>query len=221
MVFLAMAETNWLSGTIPSSLANLTSLRHLSLADNDLIGGAKDICQLNLTNFSTDCLGRIFPPVEAELICPCCTMCCSTFLGCEDGNGLPPVNDVCEGAVQPLTIGTTTTGSTSRASVDDMNACNGVVNTAAGIWFLAIGNGGTLEVSTCDSPTPYDTQISVYQANDGCSNLRCVGANNDACGDLSRVTWSSVAGELYYILVHGFGSSSGNFNLKLVADGSA
>lgn len=77
------------------------------------------------------------------------------------------------------------------------------------------GTGATITVSTCDPPiSSFDTKISVYNGSD-CLALECVTANNDACGDQSRVSFMALNGEEYKILVHGFGSATGQFELAV------
>ena len=45
--------------------------------------------------------------------------------------------------------------------------------------------------------------------------MQCVDANDQYCGDQSLVEWSTVPGVTYYILVHGFLTSTGTFQLSL------
>ena len=98
------------------------------------------------------------------------------------------------------------------------------------------GGTTTVESNTNENifETTFNTQISVYRSlGDGCSDLRCVAGNNDinpndndVCGAvfgddgdniLSKVEWSSVEGEMYYILVHGSGNDQGDFVLRINA----
>ena len=66
--------------------------------------------------------------------------------------------------------------------------------------------------------TDSDTKLTVWSGT--CAAPVCVGGNDD---DLSctfntlqsTVTWTSVAGETYYIMVHGFSSNVGDFELTL------
>jgi hypothetical protein len=70
-----------------------------------------------------------------------------------------------------------------------------------------------MTASTCLS-TGLGTQISVFST-DG----TCVNGNNNVCS--TPVAWSSNAGEIYTILVHGQGSAFGNFLLQITTDGPA
>jgi hypothetical protein len=56
-----------------------------------------------------------------------------------------------------------------------------------------------------------------------CSSMTCVASNDDIgqvfcsySGTYSRVTWDSVKGETYYLLVHGFYGRTGNFALAVI-----
>ena len=69
-----------------------------------------------------------------------------------------------------------------------------------------------MSASTCNG-AGFDTQISVFKGS--CGSLECVDGNNDACNSQSLISWSTTQGELYYILVHGFNSASGDFSLQV------
>lgn len=57
-------------------------------------------------------------------------------------------------------------------------------------------------------------QISVFYGHD-CNDLECVDGIDQACGNQSRVTWNSIPGGFYFILVHGWLTSHGDFRLTL------
>jgi len=168
---------------------------------------------------------------------------CLNMSGTYQGNGTnclddpcPPSNDECDNAIN-VAVPSSTFGSTLGATFDpnapsscpDVTGFGDVFVTSAGVWYSIIGTGNTITVSTCSPSTDYDTQLSVYCG--CCDTLMCVGANDDdsgaqpACdlGGLNRkstVSFCSVAGEPYLILVHGFGSNTGNFELLVTDDGS-
>ena len=124
-----------------------------------------------------------------------------------------PVNDSCAAAI-PLPCDTTFNGTTSGATFDNVGFC-GTSNTAAGVWYVVQGNGGTITASTCNQAA-YDTKISVFTGT--CSGLTCVGGQDDAAGCAgftTNYTWQTNPLLTYYILVHGFGSASGNFTLTI------
>ena len=123
----------------------------------------------------------------------------------------PLTNDLCANAI-PITCNSTITGTTVGSTTDNAGTC-GTTNTAPGVWYSLLGNGKIVEVNTC-SGTAYDSKISVFSGS--CGSLVCVDGNDDACGLQSSVTFSSVPGTTYYILVHGFSSATGAFTLSTV-----
>ena len=92
---------------------------------------------------------------------------------------------------------------------------------------------GQITASTCSPNTLYDTRISVYSGS--CDSLVCVAGNDDGapnstnphpCNNnggggsdfLSEIEFPVVQGETYYLMIHGFGSSAGDFELTLTCD---
>jgi hypothetical protein len=139
---------------------------------------------------------------------------------------LTPSNDLCVNAIQLTTPVSpySVLGTTIGATWDNAPCCV-TANTAPGVWYAIVGNGTTYTISTCSANTSggvwWDTKLSVYC--NTCTNLSCVDGNNDwaGCmfpGGLSQVSWCSVAGEQYYILVHGNGNASGNFEMDVMSD---
>jgi subtilisin-like proprotein convertase family protein len=57
--------------------------------------------------------------------------------------------------------------------------------------------------------------MSVFCVSNG---LTCVGGNDDTCGYLSQVTFCTQEGATYYILVHGYGTATGSFQITLSDD---
>ncbi|KAL3918215.1 MAG: hypothetical protein SGILL_004343 [Bacillariaceae sp.] len=115
-------------------------------------------------------------------------------------------------------------GSTSEA-IQDLtieDTCFSI--TAAGdVWYKVIvpEGGVTVVADTCDPVTDFDSQLSVFSplADDGsCFMLECVTTNDDGCsesGNGSRVIWTAEAGKEYFIRVHGYDVSAGNFALAV------
>jgi len=118
-------------------------------------------------------------------------------------------NDLCANATS-IACGQTITGSTLSATADTYPSGCGS-GSAPGVWYSFTGNGQSTSISLCGSL--YDTQLSIFAGN--CTGLSCIGSNDDFCGLQSQVTFTTVAGLLYRILVYGFSSSSGNFSLSL------
>lgn len=130
----------------------------------------------------------------------------------------PPIpNDDCSGAI-PLACGASVSGSTGGANPDVAPFCGTSDGTGGGVWYVTTGTGGPMIASTCNTGSNYDTRLRVYSGS--CGALQCVDGNDDdaACGFSglrSTVGWSSTSGQTYYILVHGFGASEGDFELSL------
>jgi hypothetical protein len=123
---------------------------------------------------------------------------------------------MCQNAVGPLPIdGVSIFGSTRSATRSDVQSCNDNVPFGRGIWYIIIGDGSEMTASTCSEFTNFDAHVSVFSG--GCDELGCIESIYTYCengGWASR--WSSIEGEVYYILVTSFGSEEyGNFALKI------
>jgi hypothetical protein len=126
------------------------------------------------------------------------------------GNAIvAPPNDLCANAIA-LDCGSTVDGTTVLATFDNVGTC-GTSNTAPGVWYTVAGTGRPIIVSTCIAAS-YDSKISVFSGS--CGAFVCVGGNDDFCGLRSQVTFNSVAGTTYHVLVHGFLSQTGTFTLS-------
>jgi len=129
----------------------------------------------------------------------------------------------CDDPLGPLPVPSVTGATTVGAPFDEAPFCEAEVD-APGRWFTVIGTGTTVTASTCPllgGDADYDTRINVYSGS--CDTLGCVAGNDDDfdCkgGGYSTVSWCSVAGEEYRILVHGSGLETGNFALSIFDDG--
>lgn len=105
-------------------------------------------------------------------------------------------------------------GSTTLNLPDPENAACGASN-APGVWYVVEGFGDSMMAQTCGSG--YDTRLSVFEGD--CDAPVCVAQNDDACGLQSTVEWFPLAGELYFILVHGYNNNAGNYILSISAQG--
>jgi hypothetical protein len=128
-------------------------------------------------------------------------------------------NNTCGTAIA-LECNSKTTGSTADATFTDQGTC-GTTHTTNDVWYTVIGTGGPIEVTTCNDDVGFgfDTKLTVWTGT--CDNLVCVGGNDDApcpahSGLLSRVTFNSVEGQTYYIMVHGFSQNVGDFGLEVI-----
>ncbi|MEC7775313.1 MAG: hypothetical protein VYC32_04375, partial [Planctomycetota bacterium] len=108
-------------------------------------------------------------------------------------------------------------GSTASATADTEDATCGPSN-APGVWYMVVGTGEPMSAATCGSS--YDTRLSLFSGGliGDCANLSCIAQNDDSCGLQSRVNWISEADVIYYILVHGFSTSSGAYSLAVSSD---
>jgi len=132
-----------------------------------------------------------------------------------------PANDNIANAIllegSPVTIAGTTVDSTIDTSDTPGTSC-GTSITTGGVWYRVFGGGGTMSAQTCGA-TSYDSKLSVFSGTPGA--LVCIVGNDDFCGLQSRVEWASAPSESYYILVHGFGSAKGTFELTVTGGGNA
>lgn len=117
-------------------------------------------------------------------------------------------NDLCTGAIN-INCGQTINGTTVGATLDAVGTCVTTLNTAPGVWYSFTGDGSIVTLSLCGSA--YDTKIGVFSGT--CAGLVCVTGNDDFCGLQSQVTFNSVPGTNYFVLVTGFSTASGAFSL--------
>jgi hypothetical protein len=134
-------------------------------------------------------------------------------------------NDLCEiAALIPTVNGTVIAGTTLGASIDGfVPQCGQATNsTSPGVWFSIVGNGNIYTVNNCGgydefgSFDPFDSQISVFRGD--CDSLVCVDGNDDFCETQSLVSWLTLEGQAYLILVHGYWGGSGDFNLTFIEE---
>jgi len=132
-----------------------------------------------------------------------------------------PDNDNCSVAVEVIhptkskqfSIPAIITEGTTFGATKEKNPCNMHLD-HVGVWFIITGTGGWMTTSSqTDSVTDIHLSILLGQ----CNNLVCVSTNDRRRynAEKSSWTWASIAGESYYILVHGEASLAGNFSLSL------
>lgn len=152
--------------------------------------------------------------------------------------GAPIPNDDCIGAFPaPVGVPLCVMGSTAGAMADAVPSCP-AAPTAPGVWFSVVGTGGQMTFTTCPAALPpgscppftdmnEDAFISVYEGS--CATLECVAFDDDTCGERAdedplsmpfpEVSWCTEMGVTYYVLVHGFGSSVGEFSGMVIDAG--
>jgi hypothetical protein len=128
-------------------------------------------------------------------------------------------NDDCDSAIPLRGRTVIVQGSTVGATLDSSGvvAC-GTSITAPGVWyeFVAVGGSTSTTISTSGENTNYDTKLHVFHGQ--CSSLTCLAGNDNVDPDLtSTITIPAIAGERYYVLVSGFSSYAGDFELTVSA----
>ncbi|NNC83263.1 MAG: T9SS type A sorting domain-containing protein, partial [Flavobacteriales bacterium] len=145
-------------------------------------------------------------------------------------------NDECSGAL-PIACGGTVSGTTIGANVEspDPGFCGTSAGTGGGVWYRFTGQnsdnpsapagstGDAIQLSTCNDggitpgSTDYDTKLRVYSGD--CASLTCVAGIDDftsqCSGFSSLLDFDTQVGVEYFILVHGYSGSEGNFVLSM------
>ncbi len=129
----------------------------------------------------------------------------------------PPANDLCAAAI-PVAVPSLTPGTTVEATVDaGLPSCTTSVS-AGGVWYSFTGTGTSVTASLCTG-TPYDSKITVFSGS--CATPICVLGNDDTTGcgggNDGSVTFCATLGVNYLVLVHGFSSGTGAFELTLAS----
>lgn len=121
-------------------------------------------------------------------------------------------NDLCANTVA-VSCGNTYAGTTTSATTTgDPTATCGTAPSAPGVWYKFTGTGQTVTASLCGGAT-WDTKINVYSGS--CASLTCINGNDDGCSTQSTITFNTVVGTDYYILVNGYSGATGTFTLSL------
>ncbi len=127
----------------------------------------------------------------------------------------------------PITVLGTTVGGTDndpgvQCALGSADPYEGS-NTAPDKWYSITGTGNTITVSTC-AVTGYDSQILVLCG--PCTSLNCVAGNDDALanctisGARSTASFCSQLGNTYYVVVDGWGSAAGAYELSISDNGT-
>ncbi len=118
-----------------------------------------------------------------------------------------------------ISCSTPSTGNTIGANSGNLlNNCVVSTDNAPTHWYVFTGTGDSLSITTCSANTDYDTKLFVYSG-DNCNALNCITGNDEmlsACSHSfthSQVEFSTVPGLTYYILVSGWNTSAGNYQL--------
>lgn len=128
-----------------------------------------------------------------------------------------------------LNDGDTVFNDTTGAPDSLDQSCGGATDAGTGAnWYQIIGDGTTWTASTCNPGTQldFDAQVSVF-CGDCDLQLICIAGANDNCGGANflhaEVSFCTVPGKKYYIVVHGGvgGFGSGTYELTVNSDGVA
>lgn len=139
-----------------------------------------------------------------------------------------PTNSMCADAIGPLVVGESVQGATGGALNAQAPQCGGATEQlGSGVWYLVKGTGQAMILSTCPPEGEYwqendfHKQISLFEGS--CDGLVCIDGgsyvshrDHSTCFGSAGVSWDTVEGKDYYVLIHGeYIGSSGNFNLYL------
>jgi len=134
-----------------------------------------------------------------------------------DRQGGDTVDDATPINILPFSASGTTVG-----YVNDYDAvCPYTGSTAPDVVYSLVAcDTGDLTINLCIDPTDYDTKLYVYD-----EFMNEIACNDDYCSvPVSYVSYLGVdngetvpvvAGELYYIIIDGYSSSSGNYGLEI------
>lgn len=138
---------------------------------------------------------------------------------------LPPVpaNDDCAGALTAASFPYTYTQTDAMSSTNNGGFTSACDTMNDGLWFKFTGNGNPITV-TASMPTGsnFDAQVDVYTGT--CGNFTCEqSADNFAAGGSESVTFTSVAGTVYYVNVGHYSGTTDNledvFTLDITSAG--
>lgn len=212
-------EYAWLTGAQAGQTLRLTSSvssDYITVRKGSATGGVLAFGQTPLS-FNNTYTGDLYVHFNTNSTCGTATGCRTTTVqctSCAPTSGI--ANDLCT-APANIACGQTVTGTTTGSTADNAPSCGGYsVGTGGGVWYKFIGTGQFVTASLCNSATSYDTKLHVYEGS--CSSLICVDGDDDGCSSptlASTVTWCSQQGTVYYILVNGYNTATGNFALTM------
>ncbi len=142
---------------------------------------------------------------------------------CIEATSAPVNNDIC-GSL-PMSCGEVLTGNTTGYSLSTTGLpatiCGSGELTAPNAFFQINGTGDEFVLSLCNSS--FDTRLDVFCLVGGdCDNgpdFVCVTGNDDtpSCGSVtaSEVRFSTLGSSKYFVMVHGYGNTTGAFEISL------
>lgn len=169
-------------------------------------------------NWASSYTGTVFVHYNTNSSCGTASSCGTSTVTCVTCSApAAPANDLVCNATS-ISCGQIISGTTVNATnsgVGENSTCS-VSQTQPGVWYRVTGTGQIMTAYLCN--TAWDSKISVFSGT-SCSALTCVGGNDDmgpSCATTSAsYQWTSNVGLNYYILVHGYSTSSA-FSLGLI-----
>jgi hypothetical protein len=169
-------------------------------------------------NWASTFTGTVYVHYNTNSSCGTATTCGTSTITCVTCSApLAPANDLVCNATNIIcgqTIAGTTVNATNSGTGEN-STCT-ISQTQPGVWYRVVGNGQIMTANLC--ATAWDSKISVFSGS-SCSALTCVGGNDDSgpscAGTSASFSWTSVVGTNYYILVHGFSTTSA-FSIGLI-----
>ena len=104
-------------------------------------------------------------------------------------------------------------GNTVGGTPTGQGTCGTTEGTGGANWYTFTSDGGFWTASTVNAGTSYDTKLWVFEG--ACPTLNCVTGNNDFVGLQSQVSFLTTPGVTYYVVVGGFSSSEGDYELSV------
>lgn len=131
-----------------------------------------------------------------------------------------PANDQCG---SPLTLSVNTpviVGTTVNATTDSYCARSGIDPVGRGVWYLLLGTGNIMTISTCSEETTYDSRLAIHSSCTGsCYVSEDPGIMIPTCLNPfgRQVTFDSTLGSLYYVFVFSATTATvGDFGISVV-----
>ena len=139
-------------------------------------------------------------------------------VGCSDipDTSLEPSNDSLNDCSMPVELSCEDT--VEDSTVNCPNIPSRYCGTSPGLGpvkvFFISGVAARVRLLTCGSS--FDTQIQVFQERITKERvLTCVGGDDDSCGKQSEFTFEVVETESYIVLITGYGTYEGSFQLSV------
>lgn len=127
-----------------------------------------------------------------------------------------PSNDRCTNATAiesfPFSTSANVVGARNVIFGSSASSCYYVGPDNKGVWYQLDGDGSCVNVALQSN---FPAGIAVYGSDGSCNNLTCAFQSEDLQFGGSNYTFSTEAGQTYYILVGGFDDNVGFFSLDV------